>query len=239
MSFEETDTISSSRAVSPNIYRRQVPGISNGQLASAISADQQRQRDEPTINAAFTQTSPSLYYHQQAAANAAAATMGQQQQQQPFPQRPIATWGTSGGSGGVSELDSLPRAFSESVPLSAEQADTLIATQERLDASLDRLENIEQQQQSQRNLQQSIEPLEQQMIALKNSVSTLTWILVALGIVLLTLLVVVLVMVSRAYTIACTNQQQSSNSAPSNTGGAPPPTARVPLASSSADSLFK
>lgn len=240
MSFEEETGISS-RAVSPNIYRRQVPGISNGQLASAISADQQRQRDEPTINTAFTQTSPSLYYHQQAGQQRQAV---QQQalsqgfsQEQAFPSQPIARWGSSSEPIASSVLPDADddQASTADAPLTVDQASALIANQSRINASLARLESNGQQRQQERQQQETIvEPLEQQIGALKNSVSTLTWLLVAFGIVLLTLLVVVVVMVSRAYSIACTNQTGASAQPPLQQQSAAQPTL-----SSSTDSLFR
>lgn len=45
------------------IFERKVPGIGNGELIRAFYAEQQKPKDGPTLNDAFTRTSPNLYHH--------------------------------------------------------------------------------------------------------------------------------------------------------------------------------
>lgn len=53
-----------------SIFERRVPGISNGELVEALQRGE-KPRDEPTMNDAFSRTSPEIYQHfQNAGANA-------------------------------------------------------------------------------------------------------------------------------------------------------------------------
>jgi hypothetical protein len=229
MSFDD-EIVASSRAASPNIYRRQVPGISDGQLANAISADQQRQqqRDEPTINSAFTQTSPSLYYRQQA--HQQASSLQQLPRVQALQEQPIATWGSN------------PLQQRKEIEDREEREAREQQEQNEIESVQQVIQNGEELFDNRRSNSSVLadagggESVEQQLAAMKNSISTLTWLLVALGIVLLTLLVVVVIMVSRAYTIACTNQTVSS--IPTVSSAAPKQEQQIEP-NLSADSLFQ
>lgn len=58
--------------VDRSIFARRVPGISNGELVDALQRGE-RPRDEPTVNDAFSRTSPEIYQHYQNANASAAA----------------------------------------------------------------------------------------------------------------------------------------------------------------------
>jgi hypothetical protein len=56
------ETYSNGGALDRSIYSRRVPGISNGELVEALERGD-KPRDTPTVNDAFSRTSPSIYQH--------------------------------------------------------------------------------------------------------------------------------------------------------------------------------
>lgn len=210
-----SDPLSNSRA-SSGIYARRVPGISDGQLAEALTAEQQRRTDEPTINAAFSRTSPELFFHHNS--GAAAATQPHQMApttppfQSPFsaavpPQPAPATpvWGTAVGDNFGSQQQQR-----SVIPMTAQQADQLMAAQAQTSAAVAQLTATNAAVNGPGAV--GAESLQTQMARLQSSVSTQTWLIVGLGLALLALLIVIVVLVSKAYAVACTNQTDASAS---------------------------
>lgn len=201
--MNSSETVDQSGAPDRSIYTRKVPGISNGELVGALYNDQKRTQGQPTLNDAFSRTSPALYQHLHNA------------QQAPMP-RGVA-FSALNASGSLLQPEFAPMSTSASL-----DQGTPISVVDASSEAIDPLDELRSVRRRIGSLDASVREYHAKEIArhgqvleslesLQSALNVRTWILVAVGAVLLALIILLLCMLSKH--IASTQRGKETNSA--------------------------